>query len=365
MAISKCGVYLIGGNMKGELVSYDVRNIKNPLTNIRIENSNQKISRVAFLMDDGEATSPSVDISKTVRQSCKFEEQEEFNENVETSESFIEEIVMLQKRRISDFSLNPFASNMNTNASRVSTSFRSSTESETKSVDVFGKSTNVLKEISTNSPAPLISLDDSCVNKGKRRQSSNDLKPRISFMSTVLHEINEEITIEKENDPKQLIGLGTPSSISLNAPRFSSTPTVSTPLSINDHDDDQDKEEIIELDDSFKSANFEENTQNAGKTIANTMVPNNFDFRKEFDGLAEKIRIEVQSMNMDENMRHIQLIYHGIEQRQKLQERIQLIEGSMALLMSDDYKISRIMELQAENDQLRRQLGEMVRRMST
>lgn len=49
ISMSKCGAYFVGGNMKGELISYDMRSIKKPLASARIENGNQKISRVDFL----------------------------------------------------------------------------------------------------------------------------------------------------------------------------------------------------------------------------------------------------------------------------------------------------------------------------
>jgi protein NEDD1 len=65
IALSKCGSYLVGGNMKGELISYDMRNVKKVLASTRIEDKNLKITRVDFIgkLSAGEEPSAFIDIT--------------------------------------------------------------------------------------------------------------------------------------------------------------------------------------------------------------------------------------------------------------------------------------------------------------
>jgi len=343
IALSKCGLYLVGGTLKGELMSYDMRNIKKPLASSRIENSNNKISRVAFLSDD---ESTSMDFSKTVRQSlCKIEEEIDGKAFVESNDDFIEDIVAFQRGRISDFSSSAMS------GARVSTaSRRASTESRFS--DVYGRNMQeALNDFA--SPSPVIEVDDSRVNKSRRRTGGQ------SINVIPMEDINEELTDDKENDAKIInnnLDVQRSPSIFSNTPRFSSTPTITISDSSKVQKKKDDKEnEVIEIkDESFRSA---------VQTPEVKVLPN-FDFRKEFDALAEKVHVEVGMLNMDQNMRYIEIMSHIGEQRRQLQNRIQMIEESMAILLNDDFKINLINDLQAENQQLRQQNNDLLRRLS-
>ncbi|CAG9797268.1 unnamed protein product [Chironomus riparius] len=349
ISLSKCGAYFVGGNMKGELMSYDLRNIKKPLASARIEDSNNKISRVAFLSDDD---STLLDFSKTVRQSLlRIEEEIDGNEVGESNDSFIEDIVGFQRGRISDFSSSAM------HGTRVSTaSRRASTESRIS--DVYGRNMQeALNDFASPSQSPINSLDDSRVNKTRRRTGGKSLEV------IRMEEINEEQTNDKENDAKSMnLYVQKSPSTSSNAPRFSSTPTIilpDTPLAKAAVK----KVEVIEIDgnESYKSA---VQTPEILSKTEELKTSNGFDFRKEFDALAEKIRIEVGILNMDQNMRHIEMMWHVGEQRRNLQTRIDMIEQSMAILLNDDFKINLVNELQAENQELRRQVHDLTRRLS-
>lgn len=180
------------------------------------------------------------------------------------------------------------------------------------------------------------------VNKNKRGSNSFLFSKRRSSLRTpILQHINEEQQ-DKENDaqfintPKNALGL-----------RNASTPSIKV------------NEDIIEQNEYPVSIE---------KQITASEGGNNFDMRKEFDtlkeDLCEKIRIEVGMLNFDEENRYIKVMSQIVNQRQRLQERVNMIEESMALLMSDDFKIGRILELQAENDELRAQNQDLLRRMS-
>lgn len=347
ISLSKCGAYFVGGNMKGELMSYDMRNIKKPLASARIENSNNKISRVAFLSDD---ESSSLDFSKTVRQSLlRIEEEIDGNAMTESNDSFIEDIVGFQRGRISDFSSSAMYGTRVSTASR-----RASTESRFS--DVYGKNMQeALNDFSSPSQSPAIEVDDSRVNKSRRRTSAK------SIGVIPMEEIDEELTNDKENDAKSM-NLEVPktpsTSSSNNAPRYSSTPTIVLPDTPQEQKKKED-DEVIEVDGN-------ESFQSAVQTpqLQDMKIPQGFNFRKEFDALAEKIHVEVGIMNMDQNMRYIEIMSHVGEQRRQLQSRIDMIEQSMAILLNDDFKINLINELQDENQQLRRQVNDLTRRLS-
>ncbi|KAG5675278.1 hypothetical protein PVAND_005192 [Polypedilum vanderplanki] len=349
LSISKCGVYFIGGNMKGEIIAYDMRDFKHPLANILVEKSNQKISRVAFLSTKENGAITPIDISKTVRESLlKLEKEIDNDSSSAEKNEFIEDIVGFQKGRISDFS--------SSYAPRVSISRRSSVNQQ----DPFS-----LKNIKNPFDSP---VDDSRVNKVKRRSLNSST--RLSFAPHVLQEICEDF--EKENNSNMI---NSPNLASL-VPRFSSTPSITVTPTIIPNDNDSDiKEEVIEIDDSFKSVENTEavsNDQQDGgvkkteSTLTTTATNINSDFRKELDALeknlTEKIHFEVQTLNFDETWRCNQMIWNNIQQNIAINERMQLIEESVALLLNDDYKISRILELENENKELRRQLDDLIRR---
>lgn len=355
-SLSTLGVYFVGGNMKGELISYDMRNIKKPLSSARIESSNHKISRVAFLSD--EMDSSSVDISKAVRESlCKFEEEVDGKSKInEGNDDFIGDILGFQRGRISDFSSS--AINYGTRVS--TTSCRSSTDlrlDDMKNIHDF-----------SSPQSSGANLDDSRVNKSRRRMSTKDtnkVRPSIGFR---LHEIDEENN-DKENDSKCVNTPDAPTTPSIVTPRYSSTPMLPVAESNNENAATNEKEiETIEVDcdDSFKSVqNGQEILKETRSVDTLTRASSiSFDFRKEFDALAEKIHIEIGSMNLDQNMRHIELMYHVADQRRQLQNRVQMIEESLAILMNDDFKINLINELQAENQELRQKVNELTRRFS-
>lgn len=350
IALSICGLYLVGGTLKGELMSYDMRNIKKPLASSRIESSNNKISRVAFLSDDDNA----LDFSKTVRQSlCKIEEEIDGKAFGESNDDFIEDIVAFQRGRISDFSSSAMS------GARVSTaSRRASTESRFS--DVYGRNMQeALNDFA--SPSSVVEVDDSRVNKSRRRTVGQ------SIGVIPMEEINEELTDDKENDAKIMNnGLDVQKSPTVfnNSPRFSSTPTIILPDSSKVQKKKDDKEnEVIEIkDESFRSAL--QTPPISTPNVDEVKVLPNFDFRKEFDALAEKVHVEVGMLNMDQNMRYIEIMSHVGEQRRQLQNRIQMIEESMAILLNDDFKINLINELQAENQQLRQQNNDLLRRLS-
>jgi protein NEDD1 len=349
LSISKCGTYFVGGNVKGEIISYDIRNIKKPLKSIRVDNENLKISRIAFL--ESNANSPAkIDLSHAIRQSFSQIEDENVMDDDESNESYIEDIIGFQKGRISDFSSTALC-----HATRVSTT-RLSTQSRLS--ENFGKNMQeALNDLSFSADnvtdSSSMKLDDSCVNKDKRRVCSKD--KRRSSTAQTLHLINEELS-DKENDAKlnKREIIETCANTANNSPCSSNTPSITiTKSSPNELENSVTSKEVINVDEdeSFKSMEKEESL----------IVTKKFDFQKEFHILSEKIHFEIQSLNMDQNMRHIQLMSYVSEQRRNLQDRIELIENSIAYLMNDDFKINRITELQAENEDLRLKMNKIIR----
>lgn len=216
----------------------------------------------------------------------------------------------------------------------------------------------MLKDFSSPT-TPVINVDDSLVNKCKRRMSSKDGKS----IGGMLQEIDEESN-DKENDAKVVNEIPTTPTVISN-PRYSSTPTIAVTTPRENSADSRNEQKIVDVIDLENSL---ENAQNEdipnGSESKETKVPSNFDFRKEFDALSKKIHFEVGSLNMDQNMRHIEIMSHVGEQRRILQDRVTKIEELLAILLNDDFKINLINDLQAENQQLRQQNNDLLRRLS-
>jgi hypothetical protein len=327
LAVSHCGAYFVGGNMKGELVTYDLRSIKKPLASARIEKGSQKISRVEFL-NSSSSIEMDDQIDKEVRHSLMRAEEEigsQSSERADNNDSYIEEIADFARGRVSDFSTSAL-----NHVTKISTPSRKSDEVDYKRLSK--------DDFSRRSDDTL--FDDSRVTKRKDVVT----KRRSSIMPPALRNISEESN-DKENDGKYL---NTPSKAFKGTLETTSTPAIrmSTASSADDVND-------VDREESFKSVETAENSKQSIDKYP-------FDLRKEFESLkeslSEKIRIEVGMLNMDENYRFVQLMNHITDQKQKLQERLSMVEECMAMMMNDDFKINRIMELQAENDVLRKEL---------
>lgn len=350
LAMSNCGAYFVGGNMKGELVTYDLRSIKKPLASARVETGNHKISRVDFINHSADVDSQ-IDISNAVRNSlARVEEEIIANaDDATTNDSYIEDIVDFHRGRISDFSTNAAH-----HGNRVSTPTRNRVSSRLSDFN-YGNVEDFPEEATTQV------LDDSCVTKSRRKDSTVN-KRRSSVMTPSLQHINEE----KENDGRVLNTVSqTPATI----PLIEITNATLSAGSFKQKEINDD----AELEESFKSVATGEDSKktndvSAYQLASNTSQNGSFDIRKEFEtlkeALSEKIRVEVGMLNMDENFRFVQIMGHVGEQKRQLHERISMIEDSLGLLMSDDFKISKILELQAENDALRKQNQDLIRRMS-
>lgn len=326
IAMSEMGAYFVCGNMKGELISYDMRNIKKPLTSARVESGGHKISKVDFLRKGAANTDEFSWINMAVRNSLEAAEKELIEGPVEpvNNDSFIEDLVGFQRGRISDFS-----SSIVNHGTRLSTG-SSFSEFEHKQIDDFEEESPV---------------NDVFVNKGRRGSTSTTFsKRRSSLLPPNLQHISEEN--DKENDPKLL---NTPRRDA--KPRSSSTPAIKV---------SNDNEDVIDAEESFKSV---EDSSKQRKSMESTS--GNFDLSKEFEklekSLSEKIRIEVGMLNFDEENRYIKVMSQVYEQRQRLQERVNMIEECMGMLLNDDFKMNRIMELEAENAELKKQNLELLR----
>lgn len=375
IAVSKSGEFIAVGNLKGDLLTYDIRTLKQPLAKKRIDN--ERITRIAFMP----TWSSETEQCPTLYESAVSDELPDLPES--NDDFTMEDIIGFQKGRISEFDLSC--------ASRVST-FSTRDREGARASENFARSVgNALNDLSFASDMSFaesnqLEIDDRNVNverlkrfSGGKKDSVN--KRRSSYMPSPLQLIREEVG-DKENHAGALNSLRSPSLLSMSAdgPRFSSTPMTvvkaskSAPPSVVA----ELSNEVIDVDalDSSNKEDAEQQAtapiieqeataplieQEATPTIKQTFPEINIDFKKEFDALHDKIHFEVQSLNMDLNGRHMEMMTYIHNQRVKLQSRIQMIEECMGILMNDDVKINRIMDLQAENLELRQQLDNVIR----
>lgn len=339
------GQYIVAGNLKGSVIGFDVRNLKQQLAQTSVDND--LITRVAFF-PQSDNSYDRMSMYKTSQQSVDVEDLPEAPE-IETKD-IIESIQDYCRGRVSeiDFSYNPRISSIGpTDCNDISISGRQS--------DYFGKALkNALSEVDLNCDDE---KEEQIFQSHKPKDRKSVSKQRRSSYLTVnspLHRIHEESN-DKENEK-----FYTPVA---SKPRYSSTPsTPATAVKIKhnvtlvrgSHDD---SDEVIEVEEvetpKPKPTQKIENMQ----IPVPTLPPQNIDMSRQFEKFQESIeqivKNQVQSLNMDLYQRHIEMSYHVTEQRTKLQERMQMIEDCMAMLMNDDYKINRVLELQKENDILR------------
>lgn len=370
ISVSKCGGFFASGNLKGDVLTYDIRDLKKPLAKIKV--GNELVTRVAFLPEWEEVDSTFFTVQRVSEESAA---SDELPDTPEAQDDYtINDLIAIKKGRTSEFDISC--------SSRVSAiSSQRGTGDDRRISELFGQNiANAFKDVSfnisdTGSPRTpeIVNNVENARRVGKKDSIS---KRRSSYMPSPLQLIHEELS-DKENIAGSL---NTPSGFSEGGPRFSSTPASSVKFNIKskmpapseEQEEDEDSEEIIDVDalDSFtQKAKPEGSDEKQATVVGSAPVSDSpqIDFKKEFEalqkGIEEKIRFEVQSLNFDLNGRHMEMMTYIYNQRRNLENRIKVIEECMAFMMNDDAKIARVMELQDENRDLRQQLGELTNRM--
>lgn len=357
ISVTDCGGFFAVGNLKGDLLTYDMRNLGQPLGKMKVDND--LVTRVSFL--------PSWDDNVTAM-SHRYSSASTVNEDLpeppeETSDYTMEDIIGFQKGRISELDISV--------TSRVSTF----SVSERRASENFGRNmANALNDLSFTSDtslqdgnAEVVEADSKKVDTSKRftpgkKDSIN--KRRTSMLTSGLQLIHEEHA-DKENFNVCLNQLSTPTLTPHGPPRFSSTPA--TVVKTNPQKAVDESIETIDVEAlASPSKDVTDKKQEAASMQAAPSVvvaPCDIDFKQEFQKLHEKIRTETQSLDFDASARHWEMTFLVSNKTRQLQERVQMIEECMGILMNDDFKINRIMELEAENQALRRNLDEVNRRL--
>lgn len=337
---SKCGGFFAVGNLKGDLMTYDLRDLKKPLT--MTKGDGDLITRVAFLpnFDDSNSIEPSLRVSAAY---------EELPEPPEDQNDFsINDILEINQGRVSDFDFN--------SSSRVSAIPYMYANDERRGSELFSeKLASAFRDISftvdeaSNSPAAN-NLEN------MKRAGKRESRRRSSYLPSPLQLIHEEHS-DKENHGASL---NTPNST---GPRFSSTPTVRFNLKVQQEEEEEveSSEEIIDVDAIDSIVGEAETVENSNNHA--TAAAAQSDFKQEFESIRQAIRFEIQSLNFDLNGRHMEMMTYIYNQRRNLENRIKVIEECMAFMMNDDAKIARVMELQEENRDLRQQLNEIMSKL--
>ncbi|CAO1330791.1 unnamed protein product [Diamesa serratosioi] len=365
---TSCGGYFVVGNLKGEVISYDVRNIKTHLASFRAEDS--AINRVLIVSN---CNNTEKDMSMTVKQSNspKISISQEPIPATSTNENsdylFMEEVIGHQ-RRISDFSTN-FQSRVSSTSNRGSTSSRIS--------DNFGMQNvgNMLNDLSADLndfldlkiESPSNAHDVSFVNSDRlKRKSKRGFevveKPRvINRKSTVapnLENINEEVTmgseIDKENNS---LALNSKSKKEENLRRVSGIVIPNIKIT-NATLPEQIKEEQSETDG--------DNTENIVYSISTPQL--SADMKDEFNLIRSEMNNKFselyQLINYDLVGKHLEVTTCIFNAKRDLQLRMKMVEECVGMLMVDNPIINQVLELQEENQNLRKQLNDALSRGS-
>lgn len=365
ISVSKCGGFFVVGNLKGEIFSYDMRSLNQPLANTKVDTD--LVTRIAFMPTWGESESQLTTLQGNHSNGSSLSDG--LPDPQEAVHDFtMDDLVGFQQARISDFEINT--------VSRASSVTQRSDDAR-MSMN-FGRNVkNAINDLSFDDSLKTPEREEHCSILDRIRRFSSGKKEslpkrRSSLMPSPLQRIHEE-HIDKENRGGSLnkLSVGTPKS---SGPRFSSTPALTSQLSKETSENKPElPNDVIDVD-ALDSSSEVTDVSSKKKTFE-TLIPSqsvsalqfNVDFKKEFDALNEKtdkINFQVQSLDMDTYSRHLEMMTYVFNQRRELQSRVQMIEECMGILMNDDVKINRIMELQDENHQLRHQLDETIKRLN-
>ena len=367
ICVTKCGGIFAAGNLKGDVLTYDMRNLRQPLATMKV--GNELVTRINFL-PPGEGSVDQLPIMSHRLSTASTDGLPEPRESAD--EYTMEDVLGYQRRRVSDidFSVKSTVSTFSAAGDRRS--------------DNFGRNiANALNDLSFSSDLSFTErnmdvieadIENFVRNLGPRETFS---KRRSSHMPTTPLQLIEEES-GKENRITALRRRAFTPSAAILSPRFASTPATAIRIFTAKEpspDDDDVAAEIIDVDamntpprrvttDERKESQLSVNSSGAmheSQVLDPSTSQIAFDFKKEFEALHEKIHFEVQSLSMDLSGRHFETMYHITGQKRQLQDRIKMIEECMGVLMNDDFKINRIMELENENRQLRREFDDLSR----
>lgn len=356
IAVTNCGGIFAVGNLKGDLLTYDMRNLGQPLAKMKVDD--ELITRVAFIPNYGDSAGYE---TLSLRDSSESRVSDELPEPPAAQDDFtLDDVISFQQGRISDFDC----------SSRVSAISNRGEHHRRTSDGYVQKWGNALNDSIDSFDAPnnsqINSPDGRRSDQLKGGKKDSLTKRRSSFKPHPLQLIREECG-DKENSASSM-NVGTPTG--MGEPRFSSTPAPPTFRLINatavlpDNSEDIIDVDAIESPKKDVCQSLSDKASAAVNTSSSILPQLSVDLKKEFEVVHEKIRFEVQSLGLDLSMRHFEAITHAYEQRRHIENRMKTIEECVGLLMNDDVKINRIMELQDENRALREQLNDAMRSLN-
>lgn len=355
---SKCGGFFVVGNLKGDLISYDMRDLKKPLSITK--GDGVLITRVAFLKENFEHP----DNMEPMSSEHAEQVSDELPDPPEDQDDFscLEQILEINKGRPSEFDCSSRVSAIGNH--KVNEDRRGSALFGHNLANAFNFSINLesnTDEISLPE-SPSANFSESMKRIGKKDSSS---RRRSSYLPSCLQLIHEE------NGDKENLCLNSPNALSSAGPRFSSTPASSIRFNNKDNtvlpsENLDSSEEIIDVDalDSFgNNENSNVSQEKQATLLAPVLLTSRIDFNKEFEAVRDAMRFEIQSLNFDLSGRHIETMTYVFNQRKALENRIARIEDCIGILMNEDAKIARVMDLIEENASLKVQLSSAFRQI--
>ncbi|CAO1352430.1 unnamed protein product [Diamesa tonsa] len=382
-----CGSYFVVGNLKGEVISYDIRSIKTHLASFRAEDS--AINRVIFVTNSEKDLSMMSKQSNSPRLSTSQEPIPSTATNKSNEYLMIDEVISHQ-RRVSDFSTS-FQSRV---SMRESTSSRISDNFGLKNV---GNMLNDLSDDLTSFDDLLAeesstkSRDDSYINSERLKKRTTKVleiheKPRvnkrISSVVPNLENINEEVATMSESDKEN-------NSSSLNSKSKNDEDEFVRRLSsfgnqFNLLDAKAKKEEDdflrrlsnlsnpeIKITSATSNSISKENLFEQSETDGNEIVGSistpqmSADMKDEFKLMRSEMNAKFselyQLINYDLAGNHLDLTTYIFNVKRELQQKMKMVEECVGMLMLDNPIINQVLELQEENQNLRNQLNDLRR----
>lgn len=419
-----CGTLFVIGTLRGEIISYDIRNLK---THLEFAKPHDKeINRLILYSTEAAGSTEYSDFLSRIesRMSLGFPaadlEAEENNQNVSNT-SFMDEILDLQRRgRRSDFS-SSYVSRFSIDENRLSTDLGGK-----KTTDLFNDLS--LGNLSVNEQVNDSQLDTSNINIGRliKRQKNTSVEPKRSSNLTKIQEESNANTISS-NPKESLDPFDSPAS-SRPIMKISSS---STPINLNSSAENNSgasveiisgltsqsvapgsvrmseaksegpgpgiREEFVEnpkdlgvsLEKHPENLEAQESNQGAGGSGSLQKVPTETpenqgkpseslrhldqslikeyfkeemnEFRKSMD---EKFHELHQHFLYDMSTQYFKLQSFMWRQLSKIEEKQDVAHEALNLLLQEDPLVNRALELQKENYELRKMLNEMQARFN-
>ncbi|XP_011210693.2 uncharacterized protein LOC105231216 [Bactrocera dorsalis] len=384
VAMSGCGTYFCVGNLKGELISYDIRSVKKCLATKKVHDcSVTRLSFVPLSEDDGSTTSsfsgtianntdsPTEYLGEQQKSTATMRQRDSFCDFLDFQANKLDRMSARFTMRRDSFDWDTLGRKPKTeDTTPTASKLNGSSENLNESTE---KSTENISNGKLNMSFDYVNTRRKKIEDGKKPYTTplrdrNSISKMVTNLkqieeeesSHILHQNNVSNTSDKENPSNAEMDFDTHGQLRKPLNAYSSTPNHTPIDSIKVKKLDQVKSEIITENNNVETINTTENNHSENVNITATpsdILQHIADLRLEMNTRFQKLESEVK-VNAEQNKWQIFTQIADIWARQM--NTSEDIRDALSYLLQTDPFVNEFLRLKDENELLKAQLQQIM-----